>query len=303
MVPFPPDDVPGPLAHLGVDPADVFTDDAHAGHGDPHEEEVDVQQGKDSFRLGADDEAAEEKEEDEEEAQDRHGHADHGHRLERKEGEPRHEVEIEADEPEKTVLRRAVLPLVVPHGDLHGIDRELLGQGGDEGGALAALVDDVDDVPPVPPEHAAVIVQTETGDPVGDGIDDPGRHLAEFRVLPVLPDRPHHVVPLVDLRHDPGDFLRGVLKVGVEGDDDIPTGVVESGHDGHVLAEISVEVDDPDGLRVRFVKFVEHLEGPVPAAVVHEDDFMGTVHSLKGRPKAGKKMGKAFFLVVDRYDH
>jgi hypothetical protein len=30
---------------------------------------------------------------------------------------------------------------------------------------------------------------------------------------------------------------------------------------------------------------------------------MGTVHSLKGRPKAGKKMGKAFFLVVDRYDH
>ena len=112
-------------------------------------------------------------------------HPRHGDGLERDEREPRHQVEVQADQAEQAVLGFSALPLAVPHVDLHGVDRELLGQRGDEGRALRGLVDDVDDVPPIAPQHAAVVVQGQPRDPVRYPVDDPGGRLAE-KTVPAL---------------------------------------------------------------------------------------------------------------------
>ena len=98
--------------------------------------------------------------------------------------------------------------------------------------------------------------------------------LPEDGVLAVLPPAPHGVVALIQLGHQAGNLLGGVLQVRVQGDHHLAPGRLKPGKDGLVLAEIAVKLQGPDVLRIVPVQVAQELPGAVGGAVVHEDDFI-----------------------------
>src|SRR6185369_2519990 len=137
---------------------------------------------------------------------------------------------------------------------------EGLGQGGNEGGGLLAVVDVVDHVAVVGAQHATVIAHAHPGHLVGGDVHHPGGCLAEEAVLPLQPDGPHHVVPLLDLGNQARNFLRRVLQVGIQCDDDLER-LAKPPHDG----------EEP-----------VHERDQVPLLIVGRDDdrYIGRFHCV-----------------------
>ena len=88
-----------------------------------------------------------------------------------------------------------------------------------------------------------------------------GGEPAEDGVLAVLPPAPHGVVALIQLGHQAGNLLGGVLQVRVQGDHHLAPGRLKPGKDGLVLPEVAVELQGPDVLRILLVQFAQELPG------------------------------------------
>ena len=125
----------------------------------------------------------------------------------------------------------------------------------------------------------------------------------EDGVLAVLPPAPHGIVALIQLGHQPGNLLGGVLQVRVQGDHHLAPGRLKPGKNGLVLPEIAVELQGPDVLRILPVQVGQELPGAVGGAVVHEDNFIGAAHGGEGADQPLPQFPEIVFLVEHGNDH
>ena len=124
-------------------------------------------------------------------------------------------------------------------------------------------------------EGGAKIVQVDTGQfrhhPVGNAAGNLAHEpMVAARVAPAA----HEIEALFDFLEKPGNLFRVVLQIPVHGDDDLAAREIKSGFQPGGLPEISAQADDVDAVIV-LVNIRQHLEGVVPAAVVHEHQFVG----------------------------
>ena len=73
--------------------------------------------------------------------------------------------------------------------------------------------------------------------------------MAPQAVVATAADGADVVVPLVHLGQQQMDVFRGVLQVGVQGDDAFAARMGEAGQNGAMLAEVAVEQDDAGHVR------------------------------------------------------
>ena len=104
-----PDEVARPAAHLLVDPSDVLADDPDARHEHAHDDEGEREEREDALGLGGvqQDEAPHEQVGAEEDAAAGGDEAEEREELQRDDGESRHQVEVQADEPIERILALA----------------------------------------------------------------------------------------------------------------------------------------------------------------------------------------------------
>ena len=125
----------------------------------------------------------------------------------------------------------------------------------------------------------------------------------EDGVLAVLPPAPHGIVALIQLGHQAGNLLGGVLQVRVQGDHHLSFGRLKPGKNGLVLPEVAMELQGPDVLRILPVQVGEKLPGAVGGAVVHEDDLVGAAHGGEGADQPFAQLPEIFFFVEHGNDH
>ena len=118
---------------------------------------------------------------------------------------------------------------------------------------------------PVGLEAAVHVVQADAGDLAGGPVVQLGGDvLGEGVVLAVLFPARHQVVAfLADHPHHFGDFFRGVLKVGVHGDHDVPLRGGEAFIQGGRFPVIAAETDAPDGSAGLGGQVLNHVPGVV----------------------------------------
>src|SRR5262249_38079965 len=76
----------------------------------------------------------------------------------------------------------------------------------------------------------------------------------------------------------------------------------DPGAGGRLMAEVAREVDDAHVLRVSDIEFAEDFGAAVPAAVVHQDDFVTLAKRGQDFGKTPVKLLQARLFVVDRDD-
>ena len=106
----------------------------------------------------------------------------------------------------------------------------------------------------------------------------------------------------VQLRQESRDLGGIVLKVAVDGDDDVARGLLEPGLQGGRLAEVAPEPNDADVV-VGSVEAGEGREGPVRGAVVDEDDLPRPAQRLECGLELVVQQRDALLLVVYGDDH
>ncbi len=111
-----------------------------------------------------------------------------------------------------------------------------------------------------------------------------------------------HVVSFTELGDEPGYLLRRMLQVIVHGDDDAEPGHPDAGEKGIVLAIVPHEVDAPDP-RVPLHQTCDDLPARIPAAVVHEDEFVPAAGPLQHGVEPGHQVGQDLAAVVHRDHH
>ncbi len=129
------------------------------------------------------------------------------------------------------------------------------------------------DIPSVAFQGATVVVQVDTTDPTDQAIGKVrGKPSGEPAILAVLSPAVDHVVTFFELLHDAGDILRIILKIRVQGNDDLSPGIIESGGNGGGLPEVANELQDTHPL-IQGGQALEFLGAPIGASIVDEKDF------------------------------
>jgi hypothetical protein len=80
-------------------------------------------------------------------------------------------------------------------------------------------------------------------------------------------------VPRVHRCEQARDLFGRVLEIRVEGDDHVPARMIQAGEYRRMLTVVPVQRDDSDGA-VGCVQAAKHLQRPVRAAVIHEDQLV-----------------------------
>ena len=109
-----------------------------------------------------------------------------------------------------------------------------------------------------------------------------------------------HVGAGFPLRNHRGDELRRVLQVGVDHDNNIPDGALQTGGGSGLLAEVARQVHHAHAA-ILGGQPVERLRGAIGAAVVDEDQLEGVVRQ-RGAGALDEGLDQRH-LVVDRRDH
>jgi hypothetical protein len=91
-------------------------------------------------------------------------------------------------------------------------------------------------------------------------------------ILAVLPPAVDHVVTLLKLLHDAGNILRIILEIRIQGNDDVPPGIIKSGGNGSGLPEIANKFQDTNPL-IQGSQSLEFLGTPIGASIVDEENF------------------------------
>src|SRR5258708_26763427 len=91
----------------------------------------------------------------------------------------------------------------------------------------------------------------------------------------------HHVVACVDRRDQPGNFLRRILQVGIEGDDNLTARLSEAREDRRVLSEIARQLHDSHAPFFSRRNFAQDTERVVARSVIDKDGLPRTVQAVK----------------------
>ena len=142
----------------------------------------------------------------------------------------------------------------------------------------------------------------DAGGLLNDPVHQGGAQAAKQGVLAIASHGPDDVEAVADGGHQPGDFLRRILEVGVESHDDVAATLVETGHDGGVLTVVAVEEHAADLTRMRPGSFLDQGAGSVGTAVIHQQDLERQAGGGGGGEAAADQLRQAGLLVEDR-DH
>ncbi len=189
------------------------------------------------------------------------------------------------------------------HQYFRGVTGEAVGEDRDEGAALTASEHGLDDRATVGPQHAAVVGHRHAGRALHGEVDQFRRPAPQGRVLAVAANRGHDVITELGLGDEARDFLRRVLQVGVEGNDDIALALLETGHDCRVLAVVAVEDHRHHRAALAAGSFLEDLGRLVATAVVDHDDFIVMMQLPARRFGTSEQLRQAVLFVVDRDDN
>jgi len=127
--------------------------------------------------------------------------------------------------------------------------------------------------PSVAFQGTAVVVQMDSTDPADQTIGQVrGEDSGKPGILAVLPPAVDHVVTLFELLHDAGNILRIILEIRIQGNDDVPPGIIKSGGNGSGLPEIANKFQDTNPL-IQGSQALEFLGTPIGASIVDEENF------------------------------
>ncbi len=165
---------------------------------------------------------------------------------------------------------------------------------------FAVEVDIFDDLGAVGLEGGAEVVQVNAAEIFHESICDEGWDAANPEIIDAAsPPAGDDIVALIDFPEETGNFLRGVLKIGVHGDDDFSASGVETGGQGGRLAEIPAKDDQLDAAIIRCDIF-DDLDGAISASIVDEDDFVSAIQFFQNGGQPFVKFRQCVFLVEDR---
>lgn len=155
------------------------------------------------------------------------------------------------------------------------------GKDGNESMHLTVEANVPHQVPPIALQGTAVIMEMDATDPTDQSIGQPGgKDPSQPGVLPVSSPAADHIVTFLQLLHDKGNILRIILKIRVQGNNDLPVGVVESGGNGSGLPKVADKLQDPHP-RIQPSQALELLGAPIGASIIDEEDFAAGFPGVK----------------------
>ncbi len=135
--------------------------------------------------------------------------------------------------------------------------------------------------------------------PVGDaGRNPPHDKVINALFAPAADD----VVSLAQLLQEHGNVVGIVLQVAIHGDDVLTFGVIEAGRKRRGLPEVAAQFYHYDAPIDRG-DLLQHPEGIVVAAVVHEDQLERLVGAFHHHLEAVIELGYILFFVVEGDDN
>jgi hypothetical protein len=152
-------------------------------------------------------------------------------------------------------------------------------------------------------ETAGGILDGFIAEPIADAVGNSGLEASEGAVVALLAPAGDHVVggavvTVLEDFEEAGDFFRIVLKIAVDGGDDLPAGGFETGVECSALAPIFYKAQDAKP-GVLLLAFCEQRGCLIGAAIVAGDYFEGAANGGEGLIDARKKRGDHLFFVVD----
>ena len=155
---------------------------------------------------------------------------------------------------------------------------------------------------PIGLEGGAEVVQLHAAQlghqPVGDlGRNPPHDKVINALLAPAADD----VVSLAQLLQEHGNVVGIVLQVAIHGDDVFAFSMIETGRQRGGLPEVAAQFDHYDA-PVHRGNLLQHPEGIVVAAVVHEDQLERLVGGFHNHLEAVIELGYVLFFVVEGYD-
>ncbi len=121
----------------------------------------------------------------------------------------------------------------------------------------------------------------DTTDPTDQSIGHArGENPGQPGVFPISSPAVDHIVTFLKLFHNKGNILRVILQIRVQGNNDLPSGVVESGGNGSGLSKVSDKLQDPHP-RIQTSQALELLGAPIGASIIDEEDFAAGFPGLK----------------------
>ncbi len=111
----------------------------------------------------------------------------------------------------------------------------------------------------------------------------------------------HDVVPGPPKLHHLGEQLWRVLKVGVHGDHDVTSCVLQPRQDGRLVSETPGQAQVSDA-RVTRVQLFEKRERAVLAAVIHDDELEVVCEFRQDRPQLIDQLFQTLGLIQRRGD-
>ena len=216
-----------------------------------------------------------------------------------------HQIQYDPDravEPKTAVLG-------FPFGARPVVDRHLgqrysdpARQGGDKAVHLAVQLDVLHYFTAIGAQRATRVVQFDAGC-AGDQLV--GQCRGEFAneiVLAVPPPSGYQVIPLGHGVQQLGDVGRVVLKVRIQGDNDLAPGKIKTGGKGGRLPKVAPKADHHYA-RIRLVQGLHQLKAAVGTTVVHQHDFVALYHPLKRSGDLLVQRANIGRLVIDRRHH
>src|SRR5262249_39663209 len=219
-------------------------------------------------------------------------------------GQEQHGQEVQESPPEpgRAELGPPVAPGAVMHGDLGHLEAAPRREHRDEAVKLAVQADLLHDLSPVDLEAGVEIVEPHAGEPARHPVEESGRPGLGARILTILLPAGYEVDAILEAAEELGDLRRIVLKIGVQGHDDVALGLAKSDGEGRGLAEVSPELE-PSDPRIFDGELLDQLEGAVAAPVVDEEDLIRTTEAFERLGQLAVEDTQAFHLVEDRQDH
>ena len=159
------DDKSRALAHLVIDTADIFPNNAEGEDHDADKGKENRKQGKESLGLRANNQTTNEKENAEGSPGNRGHETEGADGLNGKQREAGHQIEIESDEPSERILGASFGAVAMRHLDFGNRARECVGQGGNKARDFRAFADLLNDIPPVRAKHTPIIAKLDAGAP------------------------------------------------------------------------------------------------------------------------------------------
>jgi len=208
-------------------------------------------------------------------------------------------VESGAEQFKQAVFAGAVAAFGMAHGHLLHSPAEHGRVHGQVAAPVRELQHVFDQRAPESFQGTAVVVYLEPGDMLRVPVQQTRRALAEQTVMAVDAPAADHVAAVGQFFVEQGDVLGENLQVGINHKDIVTPGAGKAGINGGALAEIPGQAYHAPAL-VLPTKGTQQFQGPVAAAVVHGNDFIGLAQAFKGGCNTLVQLPETGFLIIDR---